>query len=993
MPKLSKADGIKSIIDAILKSRRIPGATYRLQFNQQFTFQDAYKLVPYLNELGITDCYASPLFKTRSGSTHGYDIVDYGQLNPVLGSQAHFDALAQLLQDYKIGLILDFVPNHMGIGSENAWWMDVLLHGPTSPYAEYFDINWQPPNRALEDKVLLPVLEDHYGRMLENQMFQLRYDTDFILYINDSSFPIAVGTSLEIVQLCYEYLQFASETDEDICSELASIIYAISTLPSYHDRSPASIQIRRREQIIIRQRLANLYNTSIEMQRTMQKTLDVFNGIKNDVDSFDRLDRLISEQPYRLAYWQVAADEINYRRFFDINAMGAIRIELAEVFNATHELLFKLIQENKVTGLRIDHPDGLWDPTRYFLQLQESYAHSLASRYTTDEMLIGLVSGTLAAQFKQSQELKASWPMYVVVEKILSEIESLPDDWAVYGTTGYDFLITVNNIFVNRDHVHAFSELYSHFIGRQFEFRQLIYQSKKLIISFSLASEIKMISQQLAAILERNRRVRNFTLNSLLMVLTEIVASMSIYRTYITGPGEVSTRDRHYIERAVDEAKQRNPRIPEAIFDFVRDILLLDNLYEFHENERGNVIEFVIHFQQVTSPVMAKGVEDTAFYVYNRLVSLNEVGGNPEQFGIGLDDFHKHNIWHLQHWPYTMLSLSTHDTKRSADARARLNVLSEIPGEWEAAIWRWSEMNTAARTIIGAKSLPDKNDEYLFYQALLCIWQDNWQSTQDDLQTRVESYMKKAVHEAKVHTSWANSDATYNTAIENFVKGSFNNATFMEDINQFSQKITSVGRFNSLSQTLLEMTSPGVPDIYQGNELWDYGLVDPDNRRLVDFEERQTLLRSIQDSAHDPINLVADLLKNPQNGAIKLYLVWRTLNFRREHSELFKEGDYVPVDVIGEKAQHVCCFQRTYGTKNIIVVAPVLIHGLTKGILRNPMGQDVWQDTSLRVPGALKQYRNIFTEEILDSHAENQLTFIHLASILNYFPVAVLVST
>jgi (1->4)-alpha-D-glucan 1-alpha-D-glucosylmutase len=993
MPTTSKDDGIKSIIDTILENRRIPDATYRLQFNQQFNFQDAYELVPYLHELGITDCYASPLFKTRTGSTHGYDIVDYGQLNPTLGSQADFDTLVQRLQDYHIGLILDFVPNHMGVGSENAWWMDVLLHGPTSRYAEYFDINWQPLNRALEDKVLLPVLEDHYGRMLEDQMFRLRYDTDFTLDINDSSFPIAMGTSLEIVQLCYEYLRLSSEGNEATCTELASIINALDTLPSYRDRLAISIQIRQREQISIRHRLTDLYNASPEMQRAMQKTLEDFNGTQGDPHSFDRLDQLISAQPYRLAYWQVAADEINYRRFFDVNAMGAIRIELSEVFDASHQFLFKLIQENKVTGLRIDHPDGLWDPTRYFLQLQESYIRSFASHFTSDEMLIDSVSGTLAAQFKQSEGLKASWPLYVVVEKILSEIEALPDDWTVYGTTGYDFLIAVNNIFVNRDQVHAFSELYSRFVGRQFEFPELIYQSKKLIISFSLASEIAMISQQLVAILERNRRFRNFTFNSLRMVLTEIVASMSIYRTYITGAGEVSTRDRHYIERAVAEAKQRNPRMPAALFDFVRDILLLDNLSEFNKNERGSVIEFVIHFQQVTSPVMAKSVEDTAFYVYNRLVSLNEVGGNPEQFGIGLDDFHKHNLWHLQHWPYTMLSLSTHDTKRSADARARLNVLSEMPGEWETAIWRWSEMNTGARTIVGDKSLPDQNDEYLFYQALLSIWPDEWRSTRAELQTRVESYMKKAIHEAKVHTSWANSDPTYNTAMENFVKGCFNNATFMEDINHFSEKVAYVGRFNSLSQTLLELTSPGVPDIYQGNELWDYSLVDPDNRRLVDFQERQALLHSIQMRADDPIALVEDLLKNPQDGGIKLYLIWRTLNFRRGHSDLFKEGDYVSVDVVGEKIHHVCCFQRTYDSTNIIVVAPVLIHGLTKGILQNPMGQDVWHDTRLSLSGASRQYRNIFTEETLESYADNQETVIQLASILSHFPVAVLVST
>lgn len=712
---------IETAINAIRETQRIPSATYRLQFSQDFTFQQAYELIPYLHDLGITDCYASPLFKARSDSSHGYDIVDYSQLNPALGTQAEFDALAQRLQDFKMGLILDFVPNHMGIGPENAWWMDVLSHGPSSLYARYFDINWDPPNESLKDKVLLPILESHYGQLLENQKFHLEYDgTTFSLTVAGLSLPIGIATTVEIIHLCSEYLHQDAKVHPDISSELGNLIASLKQLSSNSDQTVESIPTRLQEEIRIQNHLSSLYATHLELQEAVAETLKDFNGVEGDPHSFDRLDHLISEQPYHLAFWRVAADEINYRRFFDINTMAAIRTELPDVFEAAHQLLFKFIRERKVTGVRIDHPDGLWDPTTYFLKLQEYYVHSVAHMEQSDKVLRDEVIRTLTMQLKQSETQQASWPLYVVVEKILSEIEALPHDWAVYGTTGYDFLIALNNIFVNRDHVHAFTDLYSHFVGQPLDYRELIYQSKKLIITYSLASEIAMRSQQLATIVERNRQFDNFTLNSLRMALTEVAANMSIYRTYITEAGQVSDHDRHYIEMAVTEAKQRNPQMAEAVYDFVHHTLLLDNLHEFDENQRREVMEFVIQFQQITGPIMAKGVEDTAFYVYNRLVSLNEVGGNPEQFGIGLEDFHKHNMWHLQHWPHTMLSISTHDTKRSADARARLNVLSEIPGEWEQAIWRWSEMNDQKKTTADEKTFPDRNDEYLLYQAIFC---------------------------------------------------------------------------------------------------------------------------------------------------------------------------------------------------------------------------------------------------------------------------------
>lgn len=974
---------VEALVGDIVAERRIPRATYRFQFNADFTFKDAQNLVDYLYMLGISEYYASPIFKPRDGSSHGYDVVDYSQLNPALGGMEAFDELVNALKARDMGLLLDIVPNHMGIGPDNGWWMDVLANGPASPYADFFDISWQHSRREQDYKVLLPVLGDHYGVVLENGQLKLEYENnDFSLCYYNFRLPVTINSWHDVLSEVYqEALQQADDTDPDV-EELIGILVALRHLPRYAESDPQLLSERHHLQNLLRRRFAVLFNQSNVIRESLAAAITAFNGIPENPRSFDRLDTLIDRQPYRLAFWRVASDEINYRRFFDINDMAAVRIEFPRVFQATHQFLIDLLQQGKVTGLRIDHPDGLWNPQLYFRDLQEEYVAACAAKNAPTEELRNAIIGTFAMRFNRPEEMRNLWPLYVVVEKILSEVEPLPPDWAVYGTTGYDFMNAVNGIFVDSANTEKFDHLYSAFIGRTLDFHELVHSSKKMIMEHSLASEMHARSLQLSRIVERNRRLRGFTRNSLLFALTEVIACMSIYRTYNVGPGMVSERDREYVKAAVQEARLRNPRTPISIFNFIEDVLLLENITDFSEEERSSVIEFVMKFQQITGPVMAKGVEDTTFYIFNRLVSLNEVGGHPEQFGITVNDFHQHNLAHLQHWRHTMLSSSTHDTKRSEDVRARLNVLSEIPDEWAAAVQQWHGMNADAKTKVDGHFAPDKNDEYLLYQAIIGAWDDDQRSQERFAQfkQRIAAYMQKAINEAKVHTSWVNPNETYDKAVKAFVERILDNQRFIEATADLRQKIAFYGQFNSLSQTLLKLTAPGFPDIYQGSELWDFSLVDPDNRRPVDYQLRRSSLEQIKNA--DRFALTQELLQNSHDGRIKLFIIFAVLNYRRDHANLFDEGNYVPFEARGEKSAHVCAFSRTSGNQTLIVAVPRLLVGLTNGEMQPPVG-DVWGDTVLFVPEG--QYRNVLTGKEISVGGE-----LALRDVFARFPVAML---
>lgn len=1008
--QIRKAADIVVAAEEIAAQRRVPCATYRLQFSRAFTFQDARALVPYLYELGISDCYTSPILRPRSDSDHGYDICDHSQLNPALGTEEDFDAFSASLQERGMGLILDNVPNHMGIAdAANTWWMDVLENGPSSVYSTYFDIDWHPAKLELQNKVLLPILEDQYGKVLESGKFRLTYEdgTFFVRYYR-IKLPLAPRTYSSILSYQLGTLVQALGEDNEHVRELQSIITALNHLPLQTETSPEKIAERVREKEIIKGRIAALYQASAYVRAAIDSAVQAFNGAPGDRRSFDMLDELLGAQAYRPAFWRVAAEEINYRRFFDINELAAIRVELPEVFPSTHQLVLRLLAEGKVTGLRIDHPDGLWNPEEYFYLLQENYVINrvlaqLGAKVSPDEVK-SEVSRWLADRSNGGKGSKRPWPLYVVAEKILSEGESLPASWAVDGTTGYDFLNSVNGLFVDSSNRKAFDKIYNRFAGNEVSFGNLTNSTKKMIMLVSLVSEINSLGRRLERIAEKNRLYRDFTLNSLTFAIREVIAALPVYRTYVTGPDGVRPQDKAYLEAAVAEAKKRNPRTAAAVFDFIRDTLLLRNVQDFAAEDQRTLVDMVMKFQQVTGPVMAKGVEDTAFYVYNRLLSLNEVGGNPVQFGNSVAAFHRRNAERQQRWPHSLLATSTHDTKRGEDVRARIDVLSEIPTEFRTALSRWTRLNASKKLRVDGELAPDRNDEYLLYQTLLGTWPDGRLTSEELAQyrERIAAYMQKATKEAKVRTSWVNPNEQYDAAVQHFVRRILSDRDddpFIKSLLSLQRRVAYYGRFNSLSQVLLKLTSPGVPDIYQGTELWDYSLVDPDNRRQVDYRRRESLLAELKSRAGDGgaklVALAHELLENSQDGRIKLYVTYRALHFRRAHHRLFANGEYVPLEVHADKREHICAFARTLDGEAALIVVPRLVVRLMGGVEQPPLGSEVWRKTWLGLPQELvgKRYCNVFTGELLSVEEQDGTAGLPAAAIFAHFPVALLEQT
>jgi (1->4)-alpha-D-glucan 1-alpha-D-glucosylmutase len=704
-------------------------------------------------------------------------------------------------------------------------------------------------------------------------------------------------------------------------------------------------------------------------------------------------------------------------------------MELPEVFRATLETLVRLLAEGKATGLRIDHPDGLRDPAAYFRQLQQAYVLAVGR---LDQPSDPADPGTgrpdhLAREVAARLPAAAgcgdggdpegrAWPLYVVAEKILSKGEALPADWAVDGTTGYDFLNAVNGLFIDREGRDAFDQIYQTFTGAASGYGHLVSSAKRMTMLVSMASEINALAHQLDRIAERNRHCRDFTLNSLAFALREVIACLPVYRTYITGPGSVAAPDRRVIEAAVAEAQRRNPRTAEAVFDFVRDAVLLGGVQDFPEADRPRLVEWALKFQQLTGPIMAKSVEDSVFYSYNRLVSLNEVGGSPEQYGVSVATFHRLNGERLERWPHSLLTTSTHDTKRSEDVRARLNALSELAGEWQAAVARWGRLNSSKKAVVEDQPAPDRNDEYLLYQTLLGAWPPDLeqpaatgrpgcgQLTAEglaDFRGRIVEYMHKATKEAKVHTSWVNPNEEYDGAVRQFIGRLLPESggePFLDDLLPLQRRVAFFGYFNSLSQLLLKLTCPGVPDLYQGTELWDFSLVDPDNRRPVDYGRRRAVLAELEGrvarAGGDLTPLTDELLAHLPDGRIKTYLIYQALRFRRAHEELFAHGAYLPLEATGARRDHVCAFARVAGdtTAVAIVVVPRLVARLAGWTERPPLGAEVWGQTRLLLPAPLagRSYENTLTGEVLAPESYQGTPGPSLASVLGRFPVALL---
>lgn len=923
-------------------------ATYRLQLNRDFGFRQAQEVTQYLHDLGITHCYSSSILVAMPGSLHGYDVIDPSRVNPELGTEEDLETWCRCLHERGMGLLVDVVPNHMGIAHAlNRWWYDVLENGPASRYATAFDIDWHPLKRELQNKVLLPILPDHYGVVLENQEISVAYeDGRFVLRCGSHRLPLAPQSWSTVLSHRLDTLlrDDTVQGDGDGVTELQSILTAIRHLPDREERTPEGREECEREKEVIRKRIVILMADHHGIATFIQHNIRLINGTPGEPRSFDLLDELLNQQAYRLASWRVASEEINYRRFFDINELAAIRVEEESVFEATHEIVFRLLGAGMATGIRIDHVDGLYDPGAYLQQLQAWARRELNGEMSTER------------------------PLFVVVEKVLGWDESPPESWPIEGTTGYEFLNTVNGLFVDQTRERAFTDLYRRITGRTQPYADVAYEAKQLIMRASMASEINVLGHQLNLLSERDRRSRDFTLNSLTHAIREIIACFPVYRTYVTvGAKPVSEHDRTVIHRAVAQAKRRNPAVGSEVFEFIRGLLVKQHRPEVGKTE--DYERFVMKFQQTTSPVTAKGIEDTTFYRYNRLLSLNEVGGEPQQFGLTPDLFHRRMVERQARWPKGLSATATHDTKRGEDARARLNVLSEIPDQWKARVTRWMKLNAKYRTRLEGEDVPDANDEYCLYQTLLGAWPlgDLPVDERDGFCTRIQQYMEKAIHEAKVHTSWINPNREYDDGVRQFVHAILDTGRpnkFLNDFLPFKERMAHGGLINSLAQTLLKVTAPGTPDFYQGTELWDFNLVDPDNRRPVDYAKRHAYMRELKDLLAKPDRAedIQDLWHRPADARIKLYLIVASLHCRRTHADVFEHGRYVPLGVEGPEARHVLGFARLHGTQIILVAVPRLI-----AVRSMDARTSLWDETWITIPkeAEVTQLQNVLTGRLI----------------------------
>ncbi|HZP36268.1 MAG TPA: malto-oligosyltrehalose synthase [Methylomirabilota bacterium] len=986
---------------AVAALRRDRRASYRLQLGPALGFDEVAALGPYLDTLGVSDVYLSPCFRCGPGSSHGYDVTDHNAFNPELGSEAGFDRMAEQLRALGLGVILDVVPNHMGIaGDANPWWLDVLENGPASPRAEVFDIDWAPAKAELRNRVLLPILPDQYGRVLESQQMMLEFaDGAFHVRYAGARLPLTPRTYPMILNDGLEALAERLGPEDPGLQELRSIITAIEHLPGRTETDPRRVEERVREKEIVKRRLLALSKESTEISEHIDDAMRRLNGVIGDPASFDALDRILSAQTYRLADWRVAGDEVNYRRFFDVSHLAGIRMERPAVFEATHQLTLRLVGEGKVTGLRIDHPDGLYAPGEYFRRLQEGALVGAARRLVPEltapeaEALVALYR-TRAGERADAIEAR---PLWIAAEKILAADEPLPEWWVVAGTTGYDFLASVNGLFVDRSTSRQMTALYSRLAGASARMADVTYEAKRLIMQVSMASEINQLGHHLDRMSERDRYVRDFTLPSLSRAIREAVAAFAVYRTYVGDDGGTtpSARDRAYIDAAVAEAKRRNPTVNVSIFDFVRDLLLLRRPAHLKPSEQSARRHFAMRFQQTTGPITAKGVEDTAFYRYHRLVSLNEVGGDPARFGETVATFHERNARRLERWPESMLATSTHDTKRGEDVRARIDVLSEVPAAWAAEARRWRGIARRWRREVDGHAAPDANDEYLLYQTLVGAWPARDEDeTLETFTARITAYMEKATKEAKRRTSWVNPSEPYDRAVREFVAALLApDGPFLPAFLPFQRLIAAHGAVNSLAQTLLKLTVPGIPDLYQGTELWDLSLVDPDNRRPVDFARRQALLEALRGrmAEGEAAALCAELLAAWPDGRVKLYLTHCALTLRRERSRLFAAGVYRPLDGSGPHADHLVALARTDVDAAVLVVVPRLTARLGGLTGRFPLGPTAWEDTWLTLPDDLAgRYRNRLTGVTVTTARRAGRAGLPVATLLAHFPVALL---
>lgn len=936
------------------EGRRTVRATYRLQMHGEFTIEQARGLVEYLHCLGISHVYASPLLAAKPGSRHCYDVRNHDLLNPEIGTEEQLQSWSNELAARGMGIVLDVVPNHMCVGCENAWWADVLEHGPSSPYAGYFDIAWNDhPQQRLRGKVLLPILGEPYGQVLESGRFQPRFENGaFLIQFDAARLPIDPRTYGTVLVPVLEGFRDAIAAGDSNSLELQSVLTAIQHLPARDEADPGRLSAARSECVVIKRRLAELASRDRRVDAAIWEQLARIAGTPGDIASFNALEQWLDAQAYRLSYWRVATDEINYRRFFDINEFAAISLEREDVFWASHRKVFEWLASGRIDGLRIDHPDGLFNPREYLQRLQVFHllAHARHILEHSPQEYGGMSWEEAEPQLRQRFETSSEQALYVVVEKILGPNEPLPADWLTRGTTGYDFVNAVNGLFIDPRGEGGLTRLFQDFSRQDDSFEETVYQKKFLIQQTSLASELHVLAHQLDRLAQRDRRSRDFTLNGLRHALREVIACFPVYRSYVES--KASDSDRVAIVRSIVRARRRNPVLGSQVFDFIRGrLLLLDPpsgppTPEYMQDQQ----RFAGKFQQVTAPVMAKGFEDTALYIYNRLISLNEVGGYPPEFAWHRDRLNQYFAERAVKLPGSLSPLSTHDSKRSEDVRARINVLSEIPDEFRKRVEIWSRWNAHFKTEIERDLIfPEPNAEYLLYQTLVGTWplEEYTSEVAEGYSERVRAYMNKAAHEAKVHTSWINPDSAYDEALAKFVSSVLDPAQspqFIADMAEFQRQILPAGLLNALSQTVIRCLAPGVPDTYQGTELWDFSLVDPDNRRPVDFEFRRRWLRGIDEqAAHNRREFVRQVSRNRMDGRIKLFATAESLRLRRELNELFHSGEYSPLHATGLRADHVFAFSWRTGRHGVIAAVPRLTQNL-------PGDASRWEATSIPLP-------------------------------------------
>lgn len=897
----------------------IPVATYRVQFNQDFRFEDATAIVPHLHRLGISHLYASPIFAARAGSTHGYDVVDPNRLNPVLGSEADFEALVKALQQRKMGLLLDIVPNHMAASRENAWWMDVLENGTASPYASYFGINWGAPRDSPQDKIFLPLLGDPYGHVLESGQLSIRFgEQGFSLHYFAHELPLSPVSYERILKPGSESLL------ENF--EFCLLMESLQRLPPRTATEWESLEHRYREKENIKQRLRSLYRESVPVRDHIDGCVERLN--RRSPEAIDALDELIEEQPYRLAFWKVATERINYRRFFDVSDLIGMRVEDTPVFDASHTLIIELLRQGKVEGLRVDHIDGLADPLAY-------------------------------------QQRLAGEGVYVVAEKILEASEEMPEEWPIQGTTGYDFLGQVNSFFAEPDGLRQLSNHYERLTGFAQSFEDTAYERKLHVISMLFPGEMQDLGGHLGLLAAEDRNARDLSGRELTQALVEVTACMPVYRTYTDGLG-VRKRDAACIETAVSAARERNPHLSPFVYDFVLRVLTLQTRRGMSDASREAWLRFVQRWQQLSGPVMAKGVEDSAMYVYNRLISLNEVGGISAAVSDG--DLHAFFERRGSKWPATMNTTSTHDTKRSEDVRSRINVLSEIADEWIRHSSRWS------RWLKDRRGGVDLNEEYFLFQTLVGAWPLG-EGGVEEFRVRMKEYVIKASREARTYTSWLYPDAAHEEALQAYIDVLFDDARFQAGLRSFCDRVSFYGAINSLAQLVLKAAAPGVPDFYRGTMAWDFSLVDPDNRRPVDFAP-------LTDFSHK----TRELLDTWKDGRIKVFLAEKLLGYRIGNPGLFAAGEYLPVMPSGKRSRNAFAFARRLQDSWCLAAVPRFATQLSAAT-RFPVGVRAWLDTALVLPpGAPDRWKNVITGETVNARDGSIL----MSRILGHFPVALL---